>query len=51
MNNEKYNNYNNINRNNKEQYTIMVSEPMNKSYQNIFSDDLDGWDEAIEELS
>ena len=51
---EKYNNYNNntnINRNNKEQYTIMISEPMNKSYTNIFSDDLDGWDEAIEEYS
>ena len=51
---DKYNNYNNntnINRNNKEQYTIMISEPMNKSYTNIFSDDLDGWDEAIEEYS
>ena len=51
---DKYNNYNNntnMNRNNKEQYTIMVSEPMNKSYTNIFSDDLDGWDEAIEEYS
>ena len=51
---DKYNNYNNntnINRNNKEQYTIMISEPMNKSYTSIFSDDLDGWDEAIEEYS
>ena len=49
---DKYNNNNtNINRNNKEQYTIMISEPMNKSYTNIFSDDLDGWDEAIEEYS
>ena len=51
---DKYNNYNNntnINRNNKEQYTIMISEPMNKSYTNIFSDDLDGWDKAIEEYS
>ena len=48
---EKYNYNNNTNRNNREQYTIMISEPMNKSYANIFSDDLDGWDEAIEEYS
>ena len=48
MNKEKYN-Y--TNRNSKEQYTIMISESMNKSYANIFSDDLDGWDEEIEEYS
>ena len=48
MNKEKYN-Y--TNRNSKEQYTIMISESMNKSYANIFSDDLDGWNEEIEEYS
>ena len=49
---EKYNYSNtNTNRNNREQFTIMIIEPMNKSYTNICSDDLDGWDEAIEEYS
>ena len=30
-------------------YQIMITEPLNKSYKNIFSDDLDGWDDEIEE--
>ena len=30
-------------------YQIMVTEPINKSFTNIFSDDLDGWDDEIEE--
>ena len=29
----------------------MIVEPLNKSYKNIFSDDLDGWDDTIEEFS
>ena len=29
---------------------IMISVPINKSYENIFSDDLDGWDDEIEEF-
>ena len=33
------------------QFTIMITEPLNKSYKNIFSDDLDGWDDTIEEYS
>ena len=31
-------------------FTIMITEPLNKSYQNIFSDDLDGWDDEIVEF-
>ena len=27
----------------------MLIEPINKSYTNIFSDDLDGWDDEVEE--
>ena len=30
-------------------YQIMIIEPINKSYETIFSDDLDGWDDEIEE--
>ena len=30
-------------------YQIMITEPINKSYETIFSDDLDGWDDEIEE--
>ena len=30
-------------------YQIMLIEPINKSYTNIFSDDLDGWDDEVEE--
>ncbi len=30
-------------------YQIMIIEPINKSYKTIFSDDLDGWDDEIEE--
>ena len=46
--NEKYK-YNN--KDNSKAYTIMIVEPLNKSYKNIFSDDLDGWDDTIEEFS
>ena len=35
---------------NKEEFQIMISVPINKSYENIFSDDLDGWDDEIEEF-
>ena len=37
--------------NNNKFYSYMIIEPINKSYKNIFSDDLDGWDEPIEEYS
>ena len=37
------------NRGNNKFYTIMMVEPLNKSYNNIFSDDLDGWDDTIDE--
>ena len=47
INKEKYRDNNN--RNNLEQFSFMIIEPMNKSYQTIFSDDLDGWDEEVEE--
>ena len=30
-------------------YQIMITQPINKSYETIFSDDLDGWDDEIEE--
>jgi hypothetical protein len=39
------------NKDNSKAYTIMIVEPLNKSYKNIFSDDLDGWDDTIEEFS
>lgn len=45
--NEKYK----YNKDNSKAYTIMIVEPLNKSYKNIFSDDLDGWDDTIEEFS
>ena len=48
MNNERYK-YTDIDTN--KQFTIMITEPLNKSYKNIFSDDLDGWDDTIEEYS
>ena len=43
--------YKNNDVDNGKRYTFMVVEPINKSYKNIFSDDLDGWDEPIEEYS
>ena len=43
--------YKNNDVDNGKRYTFMVVEPINKSYKNIFSDDLDGWDEPIEEDS
>ena len=48
-NNEDKGKYKYANRDNDKQYTIMIIEPLNKSYKNIFSDDLDGWDDNIEE--
>ena len=48
-NNEDKGRYKYANRDNDKQYTIMIIEPLNKSYKNIFSDDLDGWDDNIEE--
>ena len=53
-NNNNYNNslsYKNIKDEDKymNYYQIMITEPLNKSYKNIFSDDLDGWDDEIEE--
>ena len=49
------NNLNYLNKNNNKNdnkfshYQIMVIEPINKTYKTIFSDDLDGWDDEIEE--
>ena len=57
---EEENNYNNgeINRGKSKydrgdinHFTIMITEPVNKSYKSIFSDDLDGWDDIIEDYS
>jgi hypothetical protein len=55
-NNNDYNMINNdnyINNKNEDKYMnyyqIMIIEPINKSYSTIFSDDLDGWDDEIEE--
>ena len=47
--NNTYNNSNITNIKNRDQYKIMISVPVNKSYENIFSDDLDGWDDSIDE--
>ena len=53
-NNENYS-YSNTNNKNKNEdkymndYQIMIIEPINKSYKTIFSDDLDGWDDELEE--
>jgi hypothetical protein len=56
INNNDYNMINNdnyINNKNEDKYMnyyqIMIIEPINKSYKTIFSDDLDGWDDEIEE--
>ena len=55
---EEENNYNNgeINRGKSKydrgdinHFNIMITEPVNKSYKSIFSDDLDGWDDIIED--
>ena len=43
------NNNNNKSENAFNHYQIMIIEPINKSYKTIFSDDLDGWDNEIEE--
>ena len=57
---EEENNYNNgeINRGKSKydrgdinHFNIMITEPVNKSYKSIFSDDLDGWDDIIEDYS
>ena len=51
--NNDINNYLNINDKNEDKYMndyqIMIIEPINKSYKTIFSDDLDGWDNEVEE--
>ena len=53
---EEENNYNNgdinrgksiYDRGDNSHFTIMITEPVNKSYKNIFSDDLDGWDDMV----
>ena len=50
-----FNNNNYLDNNNKNEdksinsYQIMITEPINKTYTTIFSDDLDGWDDEIEE--
>ena len=43
--------YQNNDMDNNKFYSYMIVEPINKSYKNIFYDDLDGWDEPIEEYS
>ena len=52
-NNNNYSNYINKNIKNEDKYMnyyqIMIQEPINKSYKTIFSDDLDGWNDEIEE--
>ena len=52
--NNRNNNSSYMSRNNKNEdkyscYQIMITETMNKSYNVIFSDDLDGWNDEIEE--
>ncbi len=52
--NSNYSSYINKNIKNEDKYInyyqIMIQEPINKSYKTIFSDDLDGWNDEIEEF-